>query len=265
MRHPFPLAAALALGCAAGPVAADAPLSVGLSAGPSAGQLRFELVNAGDRPVSVLRTGTPLDPAMAEDAFDIRRAVKGWPAVERPVYTGRLYKRAVPGPDDFVRLEPGDTLSSIVTLSDHYAVPIAGDFRVRFDGAFGTLPDTPFDDGGDGTGTPGPVAPADALIDVVPAAAGNGARVELRPGAGVERARPPAFAGCGTAQREAIVEGRRSGRGNRRRRARQPPGAGRPARPRAPPPRRATTAGSAPGRRSGTRARRAPSTRSWAC
>ena len=184
-RAPAALLLPLALACAPATAAADP-----------------ELTNAGDAPVSVLRTGTALDRVLAEDAFEIVRTVKGWPPVERPVYTGRRYKRAPPGPDDFVRLAPGETLAGTVALEAHYDVPAAGDYRVRFDGAFRVAPEGPFDDAaGPGTGADVPTE----LVDVVP---GDGGALEmtLHPSAGGARARPPAFAGCDGEQRDGLVE-----------------------------------------------------------
>ena len=193
-------AASLALLLACAPAFADADLAVRLSSGESPGEIVFELANEGDETVSVLRTGTPLEPLLSEDAFAVRRSVKGWPVVEGATYTGRAYKRGAPRPEDFVELRPGRTLSSTVALGAYYAVPEAGDYRVSFDGAIRVAPAS---DGAAGPTGPRTRRPA-GLVDVRP---GSGTiELELLPGQVDVRALPPAFGGCDAGQQDGIVE-----------------------------------------------------------
>ena len=207
---PTARAAPLALAFACTSVLADADLAVRLSPGAAPGEIVFELANEGDVAVSVLRTGTPLEPVLAEDAFDVRRGVKGWPVVELAPYVGRVYKRGAPGPEDFVELPPGRALSSTVALGDSYEVPVAGDYRVSFEGAILVAPDGPGHAPNEASGSPAArarrhVHASGELVDATPADAGPIA-IELRPGSADARARPPTFNGCGADRQGDIVE-----------------------------------------------------------
>jgi peptidyl-Lys metalloendopeptidase len=58
--------------------------------------------------------------------FDVSR--DGQPVA----YTGRLYKRATPGPKDYVRIPAGSTLSADVELSSVYDLSRTGEYAIRY-------------------------------------------------------------------------------------------------------------------------------------
>jgi peptidyl-Lys metalloendopeptidase len=61
-----------------------------------------------------------------ENLFDVR--VDGQPVA----YTGRLYKRATPGPRDYVRIPAGGSISADVELSSVYDLSRTGEYAVRY-------------------------------------------------------------------------------------------------------------------------------------
>lgn len=61
--------------------------------------------------------------------FDIRR--DGQPVR----YLGRRIKRAAPGPADYVRLDPGASLSKTVELSVLYEMSVTGSYTIRYHSA----------------------------------------------------------------------------------------------------------------------------------
>ena len=60
---------------------------------------------------------------------------------QRVPYIGRLAKRAAPGPEDFIKLAPGQSLSNTVQLESVYAFPPgAGTYKIRYS-AYNPFPD----------------------------------------------------------------------------------------------------------------------------
>ena len=200
IRPPVAARALLLLAFSSAPALAAPDLAVHLIAGDAPGTVVLSLVNEGSAPVEVLRAGSALDAELAQDAFDVHRTRKGWPAIERPVYTGRLVKRPAPEPGDFLTIPPGGSVSNALLLERYYAVPETGDYTVRFDGTFGVR---------DGAPTAARPRGRAALVDVRPDAPRGADRVELElhPDASYDaRARPPDFNGCSAGQRDDIVE-----------------------------------------------------------
>lgn len=87
--------------------------------------VRVTLSNTSGTPQQLLRWRTPLDGVDAP-LFDITR--DGLPVR----YLGRRIKRAPPGPADFVRLDPGASLSKTVELSALYEMSITGSYTIRY-------------------------------------------------------------------------------------------------------------------------------------
>ncbi|MCX7894763.1 MAG: M35 family metallo-endopeptidase [Thermoanaerobaculum sp.] len=87
--------------------------------------LQWSLTNQGDAPLYVLRWQTPLD-GIEGNIFAVKR--NGEPVR----YTGKLIKRPAPSPEDFIRLEPGETLSTTVDITSAYAMRASGQYTVRF-------------------------------------------------------------------------------------------------------------------------------------
>lgn len=85
----------------------------------------FSLTNTGDEAISVLRWETPLR-GLTNDLFVVTR--NG----ERVPYIGRLVKWAAPTDDDYILIEPGQTVSAVIDLSSAYDMSATGNYSVRF-------------------------------------------------------------------------------------------------------------------------------------
>jgi peptidyl-Lys metalloendopeptidase len=87
--------------------------------------VRFTLRNDSDQDVYVLSWQTPLA-GVESNLFDVRRAGK------KVAYTGRLYKRATPAPQDYIRIAAGSSVSADVELSSVYDIDSSGEYSIRY-------------------------------------------------------------------------------------------------------------------------------------
>jgi len=87
--------------------------------------VRVTLSNTSPTAQHLLRWHTPLDGVDAP-LFDVTR--DGQPVR----YLGRQIKRTAPGPGDYVRLDPGASLSKTVELSVLYEMSITGSYTIRY-------------------------------------------------------------------------------------------------------------------------------------
>ena len=90
--------------------------------------VRVTLTNSSGATQHLLRWRTPLDGVEAP-LFEVRR--DGQPVR----YLGRRIKRAAPGPSDYVRLDPGASLSKTVELSRLYEMSVTGSYTIRYHSA----------------------------------------------------------------------------------------------------------------------------------
>ncbi|AWL06347.1 M35 family metallo-endopeptidase [Massilia oculi] len=90
--------------------------------------VRVTLTNTTGATAHLLRWRTPLDGVEAP-LFEVRR--DGQPVR----YLGRRIKRAAPGPSDYVRLDPGASLSKTVELSRLYEMSVTGNYTIRYHSA----------------------------------------------------------------------------------------------------------------------------------
>lgn len=88
-------------------------------------QVRVTLSNTSGTVQHLLRWRTPLD-GIDTSLFDVTR--DGQPVR----YLGRSVKRAAPVPADFVRLDPGASLSKTVELSRLYEMSVTGSYTIRY-------------------------------------------------------------------------------------------------------------------------------------
>ena len=86
----------------------------------------FRLTNNGQRDYSVLKWRTPLD-GLRSDCLAITRNGKRIP------YDGIYIKRGIPGPDQFLLLAPGQTVSSTFDVSEGYDMTKAGNYSIAVD------------------------------------------------------------------------------------------------------------------------------------
>jgi len=89
--------------------------------------LTWSLTNESDQPLYVLRWFTPVD-GIEANIFAVTR--DGQPVA----YVGKLIKRPAPGPEDFLKLEPGESLTVQVDISAAYDLTVKGNYAVRFRG-----------------------------------------------------------------------------------------------------------------------------------
>ncbi len=134
MRLPIFHIAAVVLASLSSMAAQADPLALALEPGNVEGTVRVSLTNTGDTALSVLRWDTPFEEILSSDVFQVERTQKGWPLVERAAYVGREVKRAEPGEDQYLVLEPGTTISQSVELNDYYRIDKADRRNVRFAG-----------------------------------------------------------------------------------------------------------------------------------
>lgn len=87
--------------------------------------IRFEITNDSDKPINVLKWSTPLEGFNA-NIFQVKR--DGAPVS----YIGRVIKRGAPGPEDYVNIASGKSVSTVVSLSQAYEIYEMGDYSVEF-------------------------------------------------------------------------------------------------------------------------------------
>jgi len=120
--------AAVVLSCSAAAVAAVdvtvAPVKPTVERGDDV-MVRVTLTNSSGTAQHLLRWRTPLN-GVESPLFEVRR--DGQPVR----YLGRRVKRAAPGPADYVRLDPGASLSKTVELSRLYEMSVTGNYTIRY-------------------------------------------------------------------------------------------------------------------------------------
>jgi peptidyl-Lys metalloendopeptidase len=87
--------------------------------------VRVTLTNTSTSPQHVLRWRTPLDGVQAP-LFEVRR--DGQPVR----YLGRVIKRGAPGPADYWRIDPGESITHTVELSRLYEMNVTGNYTIRY-------------------------------------------------------------------------------------------------------------------------------------
>lgn len=86
--------------------------------------------NPGLTDVTFLIWNTPFESPVSADMFTVTRDG------EALSYIGMMLRRALPPPDtDLVRLAAGDSLESVVDLSELYPVDLPGEYTIAFDPA----------------------------------------------------------------------------------------------------------------------------------
>ncbi|MBU8899967.1 peptidase M35 [Corallococcus sp. H22C18031201] len=88
--------------------------------------VRVTLTNDSSHPVKLLKWRAP-GAGLMDGRLDITR--DGEPVA----YTGAHYKRVAPRPQDYVTLEPGESLTGPVAVSGVYDLSRSGTYRIRFE------------------------------------------------------------------------------------------------------------------------------------
>lgn len=86
----------------------------------------WQVTNTSDEAVLVLRWETPLY-GLSRSLFDVRMKGREVPYVDATVHWGH------PEAKDFIRIEPGQTLSAEVNLAASYAMAKAGRYEISYD------------------------------------------------------------------------------------------------------------------------------------
>lgn len=89
-------------------------------------ECRFHLKNNGKQDYSVLKWSTPLENPIS-DCLTVTRNGK------KLEFDGIYRKRSVPGPDQFLTVKAGETLSSMFEVSDAFDMTKAGEYSVAVD------------------------------------------------------------------------------------------------------------------------------------
>jgi peptidyl-Lys metalloendopeptidase len=88
--------------------------------------LTFTLSNNSNESVSLLKWHTPLE-GILNDMFWVKREE------EATVYLGKMVKRAAPKADDYLTLEPKESISTDFDVSEVYDISKSGNYTVEFD------------------------------------------------------------------------------------------------------------------------------------
>src|SRR5688572_26286978 len=88
--------------------------------------LKFTLTNNSNESVNVLRWATPLE-GINDDMFWVKRQE------EVAVYLGRIMKRGAPKAEDYLTLDPKESISSDFDLAEFYDISNSGNYTVEYD------------------------------------------------------------------------------------------------------------------------------------
>src|SRR3954464_2109925 len=88
-------------------------------------RLRFELTNDGDEDLYVLKWYTPLE-GLNSDCLTVLRNGK-----TKVPYDGPMVKRGNPGPDDYLLIPAGKTVTAAVDVSESYPVSKPANYQVE--------------------------------------------------------------------------------------------------------------------------------------
>jgi peptidyl-Lys metalloendopeptidase len=87
--------------------------------------LKFTLTNGSNERVNVLKWHTPLE-GIKDDIFGVKKQE------ESALYLGKIVKRGLPKPQDYVTLDPKGSISTNFDLDDVYDISQAGNYSVEF-------------------------------------------------------------------------------------------------------------------------------------
>ena len=87
--------------------------------------LIFTLTNDSNETISVLKWNTPLE-GIKNNIFSVKKQE------ESASYLGIMVRRGMPGPQDYVTLDPKASISANFDLGDVYDISKAGNYNVEF-------------------------------------------------------------------------------------------------------------------------------------
>ena len=87
-------------------------------------EILFYLSNNTDQPIEILPWATPLERPLTADVFVVTYNGETLP------YVGRVVKRAAPSASDYITLQPGEKIESVVNLSQSYDMRSTGEYQI---------------------------------------------------------------------------------------------------------------------------------------
>lgn len=94
----------------------------------SSGRIMFSLKNISPIPIEILPWGTPLEGIFTNKSFTITKDN------QKVKYLGLQVKRRSPQDTDYITVNPGESLSAEIKLTEGYLFTEAGEYSVRFTG-----------------------------------------------------------------------------------------------------------------------------------
>jgi len=88
-------------------------------------KLSFSLTNDSNQPMRILKWHTPLD-GIKSDMFHVEKDGK------KAVYLGPIYKRGLPTEEDYLTLDPGQTVTEKIDFQETYDIAEVGHYNVRY-------------------------------------------------------------------------------------------------------------------------------------
>lgn len=86
----------------------------------------FIIKNGTNKPIQLLKWGTPLEGRLTRNSFRITHQNKELP------YQGRIFKRGKPSSKDYITLQPLTSLQTDITLSSSYLFTLAGQYTITY-------------------------------------------------------------------------------------------------------------------------------------
>lgn len=87
--------------------------------------IKVSFNNGTSDPVALLKWGTPLEQPITRNIFNVMHDGQRMP------YIGFTVKRGEPQEDDFILIEPGQSVSSSVDVATAYRIDRRGDYQIR--------------------------------------------------------------------------------------------------------------------------------------
>ncbi len=91
--------------------------------------ISFTMKNPSSENIQVLAWRTPFKEGVTEDIFAVAGGAGG-----QVQYIGPIVKRRPPGPEDYITIGPGQSLTATVDLANYYTIYSQGDYAVTYKG-----------------------------------------------------------------------------------------------------------------------------------
>jgi hypothetical protein len=92
-------------------------------------QVHFELFNPTNQPLYVCHYRTPLESLQNKSVFKIVNTANN----ETLLYCGQMRKRLAPGPNNFLKVDAGSSISNTIDIAEGYEVANRNDYTIDID------------------------------------------------------------------------------------------------------------------------------------